>query len=143
MITSPSDEAFSLTFDLLDEIALALDRTSLVLSNWYTLALNLGVPRKTCWTFERENPTSRLFQHLATTCPQKTLLSLKDALASMKRKDLVNFLHEEELKGEVKNVKHCITNNLRLTKPSTFAAWIGKSDSPVFQVVPMYVELNM
>ena len=52
MITSPSDEAPSPTLSLLDEIALALDRTSLVLSNWYTLALKLGVSRKTCWTFK-------------------------------------------------------------------------------------------
>ena len=112
MITSPSDEAPSPTVSLLDEIALALDRTSLVLSNWYTLALKLGVSRKTCWTFKRrstENPTGRLFQHLATTCPQKKLLSLKEALDSIKRNDLVNF-------------QHCITNNLSLTTPSTFAA---------------------
>ena len=104
MITSPSDEAPSPTVGLLDEIALALDGTSLVLSNWYTLALKLGVPRKICWKFERrstENPTGRLFQHLATTCPQKTLLSLREALDSVKRKDLVKFLHDEELKGKV------------------------------------------
>ena len=109
MITSPSDEASSPTVGLLDEIALALDRTSLVLSNWYTLGLNLGVPRKTCWTFERrstENPTGRLFQYLATTFPQKTLLSLKEALDSIERKDLVNFLHEEELRGKVPTLHH-------------------------------------
>ena len=112
MIISPSDEAPSPTVSLLDEIAFALDRTSLVLSNWYTLALKLSVSRKTCWTFERrstENPTGRLFQYLATTCPQKTLLSLKEALDSIKRKDLVNFLHEEKLRGKVSNTASQIT----------------------------------
>ena len=52
VITSPSNEVPSPKVGLLDKIALALDGTSLVVSNWYTLALNLGVPRKTCWNFE-------------------------------------------------------------------------------------------
>lgn len=109
VITSPSNEAPSPTVGLLDEIALALDGTSLALSNWYTLALKLGVPRKTCWKFERrstENPTGRLFQYLATTCPQKTLLSLKEALKSIERRDLVKYLNEEKLRGRVSALHH-------------------------------------
>lgn len=104
VITFPSNEAPSPTVSLLDEIALALDGTSLVLSNWYTLAIKLGVPRKTCWEFERrstENPTGRLFQYLAITCPQMTLLSLREALDSMKRNDLIKFLHDEKLGDEM------------------------------------------
>ena len=109
MITSPSNEAPSPTVGLLDEIALALDGTSQALSDWYTLALKLGVPKKTCWKFERrstENPTGRLFQHLATTCPQKTLLSLKEALKFIERRDLVKYLNEEKLRGRVSVLHH-------------------------------------
>ena len=104
MITSPSNEAPSPTVGLLDEIALALDGTSLALSNWYTLALKLGVPRDICWVFERrltENPTGRMFQYLAITCPHKTLLSLKEALKSIERKELVEYFNREKLRGRV------------------------------------------
>ena len=109
MITSPSNEVPSPKVGLLDKIALALDGTSLVVSNWYTLALNLGMPRKTCWSFERrstENPTGRMFQYLVTNCPKKTLLSLREALDSINRKDLIKFLHEEKLRGKVPVLHH-------------------------------------
>lgn len=109
VITSPSNEAPSPKVGLLDEIALALDGKSLALSNWYTLALKLGVPKKTCWQFERrstENPTGRLFQYLATTCPQKTLLSLKEALKSIERGDLIEYLNEKKLRGRVSALYH-------------------------------------
>ena len=109
MITSPSNEVPSPKVGLLDKIALALDGTSLVVSNWYTLALNLGMPRKTCWNFERrstENPTGRMFQYLVTNCPKKTLLSLREALDSINRKDLIKFLHEEKLRGKVLVMHH-------------------------------------
>ena len=109
VITSPSNEVPSPKVGLLDKIALALDGTSLVVSNWYTLALNLGVPRKTCWNFERrstENPTGRMFQYLVTNCPKKTLLSLREALDSINRKDLIKFLHEEKLRGKVPVLHH-------------------------------------
>ena len=104
MITLPSYEAPSPTAGLLYEIALALDGTSLVLSNWYTLALKLGVSRRACRVFERllrENPTGRMFQYLAFTCPHRTLLSLKKALKSIERRDLVKYLNKEKLKGRV------------------------------------------
>ena len=104
VITSQRIQAPSPQASLLDEIALALDGTSQVLSNWYTLAMKLGVPRKTCWKFERrstENPTNRLFQYLAATCPQMTLTSLKEALGSIERKDLINILQEQNLEGNL------------------------------------------
>ena len=104
VITSQSYEAPSLRAGLLDAIALALDAKSMVLSNWYTLAVRLGVPRKTCWEFERrstENPTGRLFQYLATNCPHVTLLSLGKALDSIQRKDLIKLLREENLRGKI------------------------------------------
>ncbi|XP_022802850.1 uncharacterized protein LOC111340292 isoform X2 [Stylophora pistillata] len=104
VITSRSIEAPLPRAGLLDELALALDKKSLVLSNWFTLALKLGVPRKTCWTFERqsnENPTGRLFQYLATSRPQLTLKSLTEALDSIERRDLMNFFKKEKVDDDV------------------------------------------
>ena len=102
IITSRNIQAPSLTADLLDEIALALDVTSLVLSSWSNLAIKLGVPRKTCWEFERrstDDPTYNLLQYLVTTCPEIKLKSLKDALCSIERKDVLNILQEQNQGG--------------------------------------------
>lgn len=112
VITKPS-EAPSPRAGILDELALALDGRSLVLSNWYTLAIKLGVQRITCWTFERrstENPTGKLFQYLATSCPQLTLNSLKEALDSIDRRDLMNFLKNKNLGGNISTLH--IANNV-------------------------------
>ena len=110
MITSSNNEASSPTVGLLDEIAFTLDGTSQASSNWYTLALKLGVPKKYCWHIKNlgstENPTGRLFQYLATTCPQKTLLSLKEALKFIERRDLVKYLNEKKLRGRVSVLHH-------------------------------------
>ena len=87
---------------LLDDIALALDGTSLVLANWYNLAIKFSVPRKDCWKFERlstQNPTNELFQYLESTCPQMTLKELKETLSSMRRIDLLDFLNSQSLEG--------------------------------------------
>ena len=102
IITSRNIQAPSPTAGLLDEIALALDVTSLVLSSWSNLAIKLGVPRKTCWEFERrstDDPTYNLLQYLVTTCPEIKLKSLKDALCSIERKDVLNILQEQNQGG--------------------------------------------
>ncbi|XP_066021739.1 uncharacterized protein [Pocillopora verrucosa] len=104
IITSRNIQAPSPTAGLLDEIALALDVTSLVLSSWSNLAIKLGVPRKTCWEFERrstDDPTHNLLRYLVTTCPEIKLKSLKDALDSMKRKDVLKILQEQNQGDEV------------------------------------------
>ena len=87
---------------LLDEIALALDATSLVLANWYRLAIKLGVPRKDCWNFERrstQSPTNELFQYLEATSPQMTLKKLRETLQELNRMDLLCYLDEQGLEG--------------------------------------------
>ena len=102
IITSRNIQAPSPTAGLLDDIALALDVTSLVLSSWSNLAIKLGVPRKTCWEFERrstDDPTYNLLQYLVTTCPEIKLKSLKDALCSIERKDVLNILQEQNQGG--------------------------------------------
>jgi len=87
---------------LLDEIALALDITSLVLANWFHLAIRLGVPRKDCWNFERpstQSPTNELFQYLEATRPRMTLKKLKDSLHELNRMDLLYYLDKQSLEG--------------------------------------------
>ncbi|XP_022789031.1 uncharacterized protein LOC111328791 isoform X2 [Stylophora pistillata] len=104
LITSQNIQGPSPTAGLLDEIALALDVTSLALSSWSSLAIKLRVPRKTCWGFERrstDNPTHNLLQYLVTTCPEMKLRSLKDALDSIQRKDLLKILEEHNQRDEV------------------------------------------
>ena len=79
------------------------------MSKWYALALKLGVPRYTCWTFERrltENPTGMMFRYLAVACPQKTLSSLIEALESIKRKDLMVYFNWNILEGRVSALHH-------------------------------------
>lgn len=94
---------------LLDEIALALDAKSLVLENWYQLALKLGVPRKDSWMFERpssQSPTNELFQYLEASRPQMTLKKLKESLHCINRMDLLHYLTHHYLEGNV----HCSRN---------------------------------
>ena len=89
---------------LLDEMALALDSRSMVLANWYTLAIILGVPRKDCWKFERrstKSPTNQLFQYLEASRPQMRLGKLKEVLDLMKRNDLLEVLRNQSLEGDV------------------------------------------
>ena len=102
IITSPNIQAPSPTAGLFYEIALALDVTAPVFSSWSDLAVTLGVPRKTCWEFERrstDDPTYNLLKYLVTTCSEIKLKSLKDALYSIERKDVLNILQEQNQGG--------------------------------------------
>ena len=88
--------------EILDEIALALDGTSLALENWYNLAMKLSVPRNACWKLgarSTESPTNRLFQYLETTRSHMKLTKLKDALQLMTRNDLLEVIQKENLEG--------------------------------------------
>jgi len=89
---------------LLDDIALALDEQSIVLANWSSLALTLGVPRQMLKQFERRSTQSlvyRLFVCLEVTHPQMKLKTLMDSLESMNRKDLVKILRNRKLAGKL------------------------------------------
>lgn len=89
---------------LLDEIALKLDVQSMTLANWGSLALKLGVPRKTFKLFERrstQSPTNQLFEYLGSTCPHMTVKTLEEAMKKMERKDLLAILHEKSPQGKL------------------------------------------
>lgn len=95
--TSPQKE-------ILDQIALALDGTSLVLGNWYNLAIKFGVSRKECWKIgaaSTESPTNLLFQYLEATRPQMKLKKVVDALCLMTRQDLLDFIAKQNFEDEV------------------------------------------
>ena len=114
---------------LLDEIALALDVTSLVLANWYHLAIKLGVPREDCWNFEKrstQSPTNELFQYLETTRPQMTLKKLKQTLHELKRMDLLYYLDKQSLEGNVQLVRGQKIKNIKCTdRYFLLAKWLA------------------
>ena len=103
-ITSRHSVAPSPNVSLLDEIALKLDVQSVTLANWSSLAVKLGVPRKTFKLFERrstQSPTNHLFEYLGSTCPRMTVKTLEEALTKMERKDLLAILHEKSPQGKL------------------------------------------
>ena len=88
----------------LNEIALKLDVQSMTLANWSSLAVKLGVPRKTFELFDRrstQSPTNHLFEYLGSTCPRMTVKTLEEALTKMERKDLLAILHEKSPQGKL------------------------------------------
>ena len=103
-ITSRHSVGPSPNGSLLDEIGLKLDVQSKILANWSSLALKLGVPKKTFKLFERrstQSPTNQLFEYLGSTCPHMTVKTLEEALTKMKRKDLLAILHEKSPQGRL------------------------------------------
>ena len=103
-ITSRHPVAPSPNVSLLDEIALKLDVQSVTLANWSSLAVKLGVPRKTFELFDRrstQSPTNHLFEYLGSTCPRMTVKTLEEALTKMERKDLLAILHEKSPQGKL------------------------------------------
>ena len=112
VITSQNMQVSSPRAGLLDEIALALDGTSMVLGNWYHLAMKLGVPREDCWKLETrsiQNATNQLFQYLEATRPQMSLTQLKEALRLIGRNDLLEIIKKLNMEGEsVPRLFHCL-----------------------------------
>jgi len=116
-----SSDVIAPRISLLDDIALALDEQSKVWANWSSLALKLGVPRQTLKQFERrstQSPTYRLFEYLKATHPQMTLKTLKDALESMGRKDLLRLLRDQTLPG--KFTGHWKSNFYFILSPTSY-----------------------
>ena len=97
-ITSRNIDTSSTRFGCLDQLALELDGESLVLGNWKSLAQKLGVLFTSLKMFQEKSYSNRgatieLFEYLHSH-PSMTIKTLKEALAKMKRDDVLKILQE-------------------------------------------------
>ena len=97
-ITSRNIDTSSTRFGFLDQLALKLDGESLVLGNWQSLAQKLGVTFTSLKMLQGKSYSNRratfdLLEHLSVY-QSMTLKTLKEALAKMKRDDVLNMLQE-------------------------------------------------
>ena len=104
-ITSRNIDTSSTRFGCLDQLALELDGESLVLGNWQSLAQKLGVRFQSLKMLERKSYSNReatfqLFMHLRFRHRSMTVKTLKEALAKMKRGDVLKILQEFFFFGE-------------------------------------------
>lgn len=94
-ITSRNIDTSSTRFGCLDQLALELDGESQVLGNWQSLAQKLGVTFHALKMLQRKSYSNReatfqLFRHLRF----RHVKTLKEALAKMKRGDVLKILQE-------------------------------------------------
>lgn len=83
---------------LIDELALCLDRDTRSISNWKDLAWEMKVDKKVIKKLEQYSdfsPTIRLFTHLEVTQPDLDIERLRNALLEIKRHDLFSLLTTE------------------------------------------------
>lgn len=97
-ITSRNIDTSSTRFGCLDQLALELDGESLVLGNWKSLAQKLGVPFTSLKmlqekSYSNREATFKLFRYLYNHTSM-TVKTLKEALAKMKRDDVLKILQE-------------------------------------------------
>ena len=98
-ITSRNIDTSSTRFGCLDQLALELDGESQVLGNWKSLAQKLGVTFQDLTMLKRKSYSNRdatflLFGHLGSRHLSMTVKTLKEALAKMKRGDVLKILQE-------------------------------------------------
>lgn len=95
-ITSRNIDTSSTKFGCLDQLALELDGESLVLGNWESLALKLGVFTSLTMlqekSYSHREATFALFRCLYRH-PSMTVKALKEALAKMKGEDVLKIFH--------------------------------------------------
>jgi len=81
--------------DLIEQLALCLDREMRLISNWKHLSRELKVDAHVIKSLEQYgdfSPTIRLFEYLEVTQPDLTIQQLKQALLDIRRNDLVSLL---------------------------------------------------
>ena len=81
--------------DLIEQLALCLDREMRPIPNWKHLSQELKVDAYVITRLEQYSdfsPTIRLFQYLEVTQPDLTIRTLKQALIDLSRNDLVSLL---------------------------------------------------
>ena len=91
--------------DLIEQLALCLDREMRLISNWKHLSWELKVDVNVTKSLEQYSdfsPTIRLFEYLEVTQPDLTIQQLKQALIDIRRNDLVSLL---TIKGKIIKVK--------------------------------------
>ena len=112
------------TVSLLDEIALALDGGSKSgWEDWHHLARKIGVRSEDCRKFGRlptQSPTKELFQYLEVTRPQMTMKKLMETLHELERMDLLYYLNEQGLEGNVQLVRGQKIKNISIEIDSFF-----------------------
>jgi len=87
--------------DLIEQLALCLDREMRLISNWKHLSRELKVDVNVIKSLEQYSdfsPTIRLFEYLEVTQPDLTIQQLKQALIDIRRNDLVSLL---TIKGKI------------------------------------------
>lgn len=82
--------------DLLEELAVKLDRTHITVHNWKHLALVLDVPRRDIESLQElvilPSPSWQLIKYLSERHPDLTVRQFRDALQTIKRQDAVATL---------------------------------------------------
>ena len=98
-ITSRNIDTSSTRFGCLDQLALELDGESQVLGNWKSLAQKRGVTFRDLKMLKRKSYSKRhatfqVFEHLDFRHRSMTVKTLKEALAKMKRGEVLKILQE-------------------------------------------------
>ena len=81
--------------DLLDKVAIKLDRETPGLKNWLHFAWTFGIPKNECDVLKPKgnpSPTIKLMEHIVQINPDLTVKQLIQTLKKMKRLDVVNAL---------------------------------------------------
>jgi len=87
--------------DLLDTVAIFLDKETPGLKNWLHFARKFAISRKECDELKPKgipSPTKKLMEYIVQNNPDLTLKQLIQTLKKMKRLDVVNALKKKILR---------------------------------------------
>ena len=83
--------------DLLDNVAILLDKETPGLKNWLHFARRFDISRKECDELKPKgipSPTKKLMEYIVQVYPDLTLKQLIQTLIKMERRDVVNALRK-------------------------------------------------
>lgn len=83
--------------NLLDDVAISLDKETPGLKNWLHFARRFDICRKECDDLKPKgisSPTKKLMEYIVQVNPDLTLKQLIQILINMKRRDVVNALRK-------------------------------------------------
>ena len=121
--------------DLIEQLALCLDREMRLISNWKHLSRELKVDAHVIKSLEQYgdfSPTIRLFEYLEVTQPDLTIQQLKQALLDIRRNDLVSLLTTKVITYRLikVKVKDKLTNGNMNPEPSDNFKYTMKKARP-------------